>query len=176
MLRYLLCFSILSFVFWSCSNQKEEGLIPGTKLTGNALTDAVVLSILTTPSCQFLTNENANTAFQVNGSLSICSVQSVSGSLTVQTTGTYEVTATSGKQTLTSANCNSSRFDFHVSLKEGATELFVSSASGPKEVNLESGKTYNIQSTGLVNPSDYQCQGRAVNSSITAYRLNLRKL
>ncbi|MCW7494433.1 hypothetical protein ND861_17435 [Leptospira sp. 2 VSF19] len=176
MLKHLVCIPIISFLMWSCSQNKEEGLIPGTKLTGDALTDAVVLSILTTPSCQYLTNENANTAFQVNGSISICSVQSVSGSLTVQTAGTYEVTATSGRQTLTSTSCNSSRFDFLVSLKEGNTELFSSSASGAKQISLESGKTYSIQSTGLVNPSDYQCQGKAVSSNITPYRINLRKL
>ncbi|TGM53751.1 hypothetical protein [Leptospira vanthielii] len=176
MIKYLVCLPILSLLFWSCSNQKEEGLIPGTKLTGDPLADAVVLSILVTPTCQYLTNENANSPFNVNGSISICSVQSVSGSVTVQTSGTYEVTATSGKQTLTSSSCNSSRFDFLVALKEGNSELFVSSATGAKQIVLEVGKVYSLQSTGLVNPSDYQCQGKAVSSNITAYRINLRKI
>lgn len=140
------------------------------------MADALVLSVLATPPCQYLTNENANVPFILgDGPLSLCSVSAVSGSVSVKSGGTYEVTATTGRQTLTSSSCNSSRFDFIVFLKEGNTELFSSSLSS-KQIVLEGGKLYSLQSTGLVNPSDYQCQGRPVSSAITPYRINFRKL
>lgn len=176
MLKYLVWLPFLFLSFMSCSNAKEEGLIPGKRITGDPLADALVISILATPPCQYLTNENANAPFNINSSISICSVQAVNGSLAVQTSGTYEVTATSGRQTLTSSSCSSIRFDFIVSLKEGDTELFVSSSPGAKQIVLETGKLYSLQSSGLVNPSDYQCQGRPVSSAITPYRINFRKL
>lgn len=177
MLKYLVWLPLLTLFFWSCSNEKEEGLIPGTRLTGDSMADALVLSVLVTPPCQYLTNENANSPFVLGDNpISICSVSAVSGSITVQSNGTYEVTATSGRQTLTSSSCNASRFDFVVALKEGGTELFSSTFVGPKQVVLETGKLYSLQSSGLVNPSDYQCQGRAVSSAITPYRINFRKL
>ncbi|PJZ44108.1 hypothetical protein [Leptospira brenneri] len=177
MFKYLVWLPFLSIFFWSCSQQKEEGLIPGTKLTGDKMADALVLAVLTTPSCQFLTSENASTPFVLGeGSISVCSVQLATGSLSVQSNGTYEVSGNSGRQTLSSSNCNSSRFDFIVTLKDGNTELFSSASGVNKQIALETGKTYTIQSSGLVDPSAYQCQGRAVSSSITAYRLNLRKL
>ncbi|TGL33516.1 hypothetical protein [Leptospira perdikensis] len=176
MLKYLVWFTFASLFFWSCANGKEEGLIPGTRLTGDPMADALVLSVLANPPCQNLTNENVGVSFVLEGSLSICSVLAVSGSLSVRTSGTYEVTATSGRQTLTSNNCNSSRFDFLIALKDGNTELFSSSFVGAKPILLEAGKLYTLQGTGLVDPSGYQCQGRPVSSSVTPYRINLRKL
>ncbi|MBM9592249.1 hypothetical protein JWG41_17525 [Leptospira sp. 201903075] len=176
MLKYLVWLPLLALFIWSCSHEKEEGLIPGTRLTGDPMADALVLSVLATPPCQYLTNENASVPFVLDGSISICSVLAVPGSLSVTVSGNYEVTAVSGRQTLTSNNCNSSRFDFLVSLKDGNTELFSSTSAGAKQIVLETGKLYALQSTGLVDPSAYQCQGRPVSSAVTPYRINLRRL
>ncbi|TGM63087.1 hypothetical protein EHQ94_10705 [Leptospira meyeri] len=177
MFKCLVWLSFFSLLLWSCSHKEDQDLIPGTELTGDKMADVLVLAVLATPPCQYLTTANSSSPFVLGeGSISICSVQAVNGSLAVQVTGTYEVTANSGRQTLTSSSCTSSRFEYHIALKEGNTELFSSGVSSTKQLTLESGKTYTLQSSGLVDASQYQCQGRPVASSITPYRINLRKL
>ncbi|TGK46130.1 hypothetical protein EHQ16_00495 [Leptospira kanakyensis] len=177
MLNKLIWIFVLSIFMWSCAKEKEEDLISGLKLTGDKMADALVLAALTAPTCQFLTNENANTPFELGeGSISICSVVAASGSFSVKTSGSYEVSGNSGRQTLTSNNCNSKQFDFIVAFKDGNTELYSSSGGMNKQMTLETGKIYTIQSSGLADPNNYKCSGLAVSSHISAYRLNVKKL
>ncbi|TGM81417.1 hypothetical protein EHR01_01025 [Leptospira mtsangambouensis] len=177
MRKLLIVFPILFVCCFSCSSNEENNLIPGTKLTGDPVADALVLAVLTNPPCFFLTTANANTPILLGeGQTSICSNQLVNGTVQVQKSGTYEVSGSSGRQTLSSSNCNSTRFDYHVFLKDGNTDLYSTGSGQTLTLSLEVGKSYSIQSTGLVDPSGYQCQGRPVSSSITPYRINLRKL
>lgn len=170
-------FLILLLVILQCSQDEDKGLIPGQKITGNVLADALLFAALTNSPCHFITNENANQVLLLGeGSFSVCSTVQVNGSMRVQSSGTYEVTASVGKQTLSSSNCSSTRFDFHIAVKDDATETFSSKTSLSQNLVLEEGKTYSLVPSGLVDPSLYQCQGRAVSSSVSAYRLNFRKL
>ncbi|TGL85967.1 hypothetical protein EHQ68_09375 [Leptospira congkakensis] len=177
MFKYLVWLSCLSLLFGSCANKDDKNLISGTELTGDKMVDALVLSVLAIPPCQYLTAANSSSPFVLGeGSISICSVQAVNGSIVVQATGNYQVTANSGRQTLSSSGCTASVFDYHIALKDGNTELFSSGLSVNKQLTLESGKSYTLESSGLVDASKYNCQGRGVSSSNTPYRFNLRKL
>ncbi|TGK47010.1 hypothetical protein [Leptospira bouyouniensis] len=170
-------FPILFVFLVHCSNEKEKGIIPGVRITGDPLTDALLLSVLSVPPCQFLSSQNANTNVSLGeGYTSICSMELLNGSLHVPSTGTYQVTSTQGKQTLSSSRCNSTYFDFHIALKDGNTELYSSVSLATSQVTLEVGKTYSLQPSGIVDPSLYECQGRPVSSSVTPYRINFRKL
>ncbi|EOQ88433.1 hypothetical protein LEP1GSC202_2262 [Leptospira yanagawae serovar Saopaulo str. Sao Paulo = ATCC 700523] len=173
----------ISFIFLSfilclqCNQKEEEGLIPGQKITGNALSDAILFLALSNSPCHFITNENASQVISLgDGSFSVCSSQQVNGSLQVKVTGNYEVTANLGRQTLTSSNCSSTRFDVHVALKEDTVERFSTKNGLNETISLSEGKTYSLEPSGMVDPSLYQCQGRAVSSSVSAYRVNFRKL
>ncbi|TGM28770.1 hypothetical protein EHQ96_00950 [Leptospira levettii] len=169
-------FCMVLFVF-QCSSQEDKGLIPGTRITGDPLGDVLVFLALSNPPCQFLTIENAGVTFVLReGQTSICSAQLVNGSLQVEKSGKYQVQSFAGKQTLSSSRCNSLSFDFHVKLREGSTDLFSSQNPTPSEISLEMGKQYQILASGLVNPDLYQCQGRPVSSSVTAYRIQFQKL
>ncbi|XDD47519.1 hypothetical protein AB3N60_05380 [Leptospira sp. WS39.C2] len=174
-IHFLFPFLVLCLLF--CSPEEEKGIIPGTKITGDPLADALLLGVLANPPCQMLTSENANTTLTIGeGQTSICSTQLVNGSIQVQTTAVYQLSATPGKQTLSSSRCNSTYFDFHITLKEGNSDLFSSGSPTQSQFTLESGKRYDLAPTGLVDSSLYQCQGRPVSSSITPYRINFRKL
>lgn len=177
MRKLLIVFPILLVCFLGCSSKDENDLIPGIKLTGDPISDALVFAVLTNPSCQSLTTTNANTPFLLgDGQTSICSTQLVNGTIQVQKSGSYEVSGNAGRQTLSSTNCSSTRFDFHVFLKDGNLELFSTNSGQTQTLSLEVGKSYSLQTTGLVDPSGYQCQGRPVSSAITPYRINFRKL
>ncbi len=169
-------FSLVFLILIHCSSEEDKGLFPGIKMTGNPFTDALLLGVLGTPPCQFITSENSNTSLVLGeGSTSICSTQAVNGKLRVTATGTYEIHAFPGKQTLSASRCNSMYFDFHIALKEGNTDIYSSATQTSSQVVLEVGKEYHLVPSGLVDPNAYQCQGRTVSSSITPYRMNLSK-
>lgn len=171
-----LLFSLIFLLALNCSPEEEKGLFPGFQITGNAFTDALLLGVLATPPCQFLTNENANSSFVLGeGLTSICSAQLVQGTIQVIKTGTYEISAIPGKQTLTASRCNSMHFDFHISLREGNSEILSSSGTASTQFVLEAGKQYSLVPTGLVDPNVYQCQGRTVTSSVVPYRIQFQK-
>ncbi|TGM06153.1 hypothetical protein [Leptospira jelokensis] len=160
-----------------CSQKEEKGLIPGQKITGNAFSDVLLFLALSNSPCHFITNENASQVIHLGeGSFSICSSEKVSGALQVKVSGNYEVTANIGRQTLTSSNCSSTRFDVHVALKEDTVERFSTKNALTETISLSEGKTYTMVPSGHVDPSLYQCQGRAVSSSVSAYRVTFRKL
>ncbi|TGM35110.1 hypothetical protein [Leptospira biflexa] len=170
-------FPLLFVLLVQCSPEEEKGIIPGTNITGDPLTDALLLGVLSVPPCQFLTTQNVNAPVVVGeGGGSVCSTELLNGSLQVSTTGTYQISATAGKQTLSSSRCQSSYFDFHISLKEGSSELHSSVTPGMANVTLTVGTTYTLQASGIVDPNLYDCQGRSVTSTVTPYRINFRKL
>ncbi|MBM9590938.1 hypothetical protein JWG41_10810 [Leptospira sp. 201903075] len=161
-----------------CAEEKKEGLIPGVELTGDALTDALVLAVVANPPCTILTSSNGSTAVDLSdGFDSICSSTTSVATFTVPSSGEYEVVGSTGRQTLTSPRCNSSNFTIHVQLDQGVTALYTTrnTPGQAATLNLTAGTSYTIYGSGIVDPGDYTCSGARPSSSITPYRINIRK-
>lgn len=177
-IKYAFILAISLFLFLGCGAEKKEGLIPGVELTGDPLYDALLLAVASNPPCTVLTDSNTSSAVDLSdGFDSICSWTTAVATFTVPSSGEYEITGFTGRQTLSAYRCNSSYFTFHAQLNQAITVLYTTrdSATQTVTVNLTAGTTYSLYGSGLVNSSDYQCSGVRPSSSVSPYRMNIRK-